>query len=71
MKENLSRTHRITLQHHLMEGSGRSHQEGGPLKQENFICLYDLCKIPQVCLQLLDIWDELVHYARPCLQRDY
>lgn len=50
-------------------GSDCSHQEGGSLKQENFICLYDLCKISQVCLQLLDIWDELVHYARPCLQR--
>ncbi len=50
-------------------GSGRSHQEGGSLKQKNFICLYDLRKIPQVCLQLLDVWDELVHYARPGLQR--
>lgn len=50
---------------------GGSHQEGGSLKQKNFIGLYDLCKIPQVCLQLLDIWDELVHYARPCLQRDF
>lgn len=50
-------------------GSGCSHQEGGSLKQKNFICLYDLRKISQVCLQLLDVWDELVHYARPGLQR--
>lgn len=50
-------------------GSCCSHQEGGSLKQKNFICLYDLRKIPQVCLQLLDVWDELVHYAGPGLQR--
>lgn len=48
-------------------GSGCPHQEGGSLKQKNFVCFYDLCKISQVCLQLLDIWDELVHYARPSL----
>lgn len=49
------------------QGSGCSHQEGGSLKQKNFICLYDLRKISQVRLQLLDVWDELVHYARPGL----
>lgn len=40
-----------------------SHQERGSLKQQHFICLDDLCKIPQVCLQLLDVWDKLVHNA--------
>lgn len=43
------------------------HQEGGSLKQENLISFYDLCKIPQVGLQLLDVWDELVDYTRPGL----
>lgn len=51
----------------VSQGSGCSHQEGGSLKQKNFICLYDLRKISQVRLQLLDVWDELVHYARPGL----
>lgn len=50
-------------------GSGFSHQESGSLKQKDLICFYDLCKISQVCLQLLDVWDKLVHYARPGLQR--
>lgn len=49
------------------QGSGCSHQEGGSLKQKNLICLYDLREISQVRLQLLDVWDELVHYARPGL----
>jgi len=49
-------------------GSSCSYQEGGSLKQKNFICLYDLCKIPQVRLQLLDVWDELINYAGPGLQ---
>lgn len=49
--------------------SGCSHQESGSLKQKHFICLDDLCKIPQVCLQLLDIGDKLVHYAGPGLWR--
>ena len=43
------------------------HQEGGFLKQEDLISFYNLCKVPQVGLQLLDIWDELVHDARPGL----
>lgn len=43
------------------------HQEGGSLKQEDLISFYNLCKISQVRLQLLDIWDELVHDARPGL----
>lgn len=51
----------------ISRGSGCSHQEGGSLEQENFICLYDLGEISQVRLQLLDVWDELVHYARPGL----
>lgn len=52
-------------------GCGCPHQEGGSLKQKNFIRFYDLCKVSKVGLQLLDVWDELVHYARPSLQRTF
>lgn len=43
------------------------HQESGSLKQKHFICLNDLSKIPQVHLQLLDIWDQLIDYTGPSL----
>lgn len=52
----------------VSERSGGPHQEGCPLKQKDFVRLYDLSKVPQVRLQLLDVGDELVHYARPGLQ---
>ncbi|TNN79206.1 hypothetical protein EYF80_010450 [Liparis tanakae] len=44
-------------------GGGCSHQEGGSLKQKDFVCLYDLRKVSQVGFQLLDVRDELIHFV--------
>ena len=46
-----------------------TYQEGGPFKQKHLIGLYDLGKVSQVRLQLLYVWNELVHNGGPRLEQ--
>lgn len=49
----------------------RNHQKGSSFKQKNFISLNNFSKIPQVHFQLLNIGNQLINNAGPCLIQSF